>query len=244
VAGWLDGTVQANRNPDVVVKLLMENEPVYSGLGPDVTRQGLPTVKWADLIENTKMFGLDGKPPLFDSIFDKAGQAWVRRGYIKQTVDPPSLAKDDGFLREVYKEAYKDSSPPIQPVVSCKPIPRSDCAKAVMTKPINIHFALGKSDLDAQATQVLDGLLTLQTFTNDSNFCVEGNTDNIGSPTVNVPLSEKRAESVVEYLKQHYNRAASCFTASGNGPDKPVASNSTPQGQAMNRRTDIKIVTK
>lgn len=244
VAGWLDGTVEANRNPDLVVKLLMENEPVYAGLGPEVTRQGLPTVKWADLIENTKMFGLDKRPPLFDSIFDKAGQAWVRRGYIKQTVNPISLAKDDSFLREVYREVYKDSPPtPPQPI-TCGPIPQRACEKAVMTRPINVHFALGKSDLDKQAQQVLDGLLTVQTFTNDSNFCVVGNTDNIGPRDVNVKLSGERAKAVVEYLEQHYNRTASCFTASGNGPDKPIASNNTEAGRAMNRRTDIKIVTK
>jgi len=240
VAGWLDGTVEANRNPELVVKLIMENEPVYAGLGPDTTRRGLLTVKWADLIENTRMFGLDGTPPLFDSIFRQAGQAWIRRDYIKQAVDP-SLAKDDSFLREIYKDsppAPLIAEPPGQPIL------RSDCEKAVMTKPINIHFASGRSDLDTEARQVLDGLSALQTFTNNSYFCVVGNTDNIGSREVNIPLSQRRAQAVVEYLEQHYHRDASRFTSFGNGPDKPVASNDTPQGQALNRRTDIKIVTK
>lgn len=239
VSGWLDGTVEANRNPDLVVKLLMENESLYKDLGPDATRQQLPSVKWADKIENTRMFGLDGNPPLFDRLFQQAGQAWVRRGYIGQAVDP-SVAKDDRFLREIYNAAPV-TLPSQEGAV--KPISRTACEKAVMTKPIDIHFATGKSDLTPEAIQTLDGLSSIQTFTNNSYFCVEGNTDNVGSRDVNVALSQKRAESVVDYLAQHYRRDKSRFVYFGNGPDKPVASNATPQGQAMNRRTDIRIVT-
>jgi NitT/TauT family transport system substrate-binding protein len=242
VSGWLDGTVEANRNPDLVVKLLMENEPVYAGLGPDVTRQSLATVKWADLIENTQMFGLGGSaPPLFDDLFKEAGNAWVRRGYIRQTVDSPLLAKDDSFLRAIYKESPPPAPTPEQPV---QPIPRSECEKPKMTTPVTIHFEIGRSDLSSEATQVLNGVSTPQTFTNSTYFCVAGNTDNVGNRDVNIALSQRRAQSVVDYLEKHYHRDPSRFTAFGNGPDKPVDSNATPEGRAKNRRTDIEIVTK
>lgn len=101
VQGWLEGTAEATRNPDLVVKLLMANEPLYKDLGPEDTRKGLATVKWADLSDNTQMFGLDGSEPLFDRLFTQASQAWVKRGYIKAAV-PPAQAKDDRFLKQLY----------------------------------------------------------------------------------------------------------------------------------------------
>jgi NitT/TauT family transport system substrate-binding protein len=102
VEGWLvDGTQEANRKPDLAVKLLMENEPLYKDLGPRVTQEGLTTVRWADLSDNTVMFGLDGSEPAFDRIFKAAGATWVKRRFIKQPLEP-GQAKDDRFVRELY----------------------------------------------------------------------------------------------------------------------------------------------
>jgi ABC-type nitrate/sulfonate/bicarbonate transport system substrate-binding protein len=101
VQGWLDGTGEANRQPDLVVKLLMDNEPIYNNLGAQKTREGLASIKWADLPDNVQMFGLDGSEPLFDRIFRQAGKAWVKRGYISQEVSPDQ-AKDTRFLKKIY----------------------------------------------------------------------------------------------------------------------------------------------
>jgi serine/threonine protein kinase/ABC-type nitrate/sulfonate/bicarbonate transport system substrate-binding protein len=101
IQGWFDGTADANRNPDKAVRLLMDNEPHYKDLGEQVTRADVATVKWADLPDNTQMFGLDGSDPLFDRIFKQAGAAWVKRGYINRGMTPDQ-AKDVAFLKEIY----------------------------------------------------------------------------------------------------------------------------------------------
>jgi outer membrane protein OmpA-like peptidoglycan-associated protein len=238
IEGWLDGTAEAKRNSDLVVKLFMENESLYKDLGPDLTRRELDNVKWADLGENNLMFGLDGGSALFSSIFRQAGQAWVRRGYIRQTVDP-SQAKEDRFLRKIYRDHPVARVAKEHPVM---PIPRSQCDAAVMTESINVQFAAGSADLDPNARKILDGVSVPQTFSN-VHFCVEGNTDNAGSPTDNIFLSERRAKAVVDYFVKHYDRDIRRFTAFGNGPYRPIASNATEKGRAQNRRTDIKIVT-
>ncbi len=107
IKGWLiDGTEQANRNRELVVRLLMENEPLYKDLGERATREGLATVKWADLDDNVKMFGLDGSEPLFDKIFRQATATWVKRGYISQGAEAIQ-AKDDRFLKELYGSTRK-----------------------------------------------------------------------------------------------------------------------------------------
>jgi NitT/TauT family transport system substrate-binding protein len=244
IKGWFDGTVEANRNNEKVVKLLMENEPLYKDLGADVTREGLATVKWADLADNTKMFGLDGSEPLFDRIFRQASQAWVRRGYMSQAVTPDQ-AKDETFLKQIYGEVPQEvrTEAPKEEFKFPEQVPaEKKTAAPIMTKPVNIFFATGSAQLDPNARQILDQVaLTAQTYSN-AYIRVEGNTDNTGDPQRNVALSEDRAASVVDYLVQQYDFTRSRFIAKGNGPHNPVASNATNQGRAQNRRTDVMVV--
>jgi hypothetical protein len=101
IRGWLQGTEEANKKQNLVVDLLMKNEPLYRDLGESVTRNGLGTVKWADLSDNIKMFGVDGSEAIFDRIFAQAGRAWIKRGYIKRELIA-SQARDDRFIREMH----------------------------------------------------------------------------------------------------------------------------------------------
>ena len=244
VQGWLEGTTEANRNPGQVAKLLMENEPVYKELGDEVTRAGLPTVKWADLTDNTEMFGLDGKPGLFDTIFHDASESWIKRGYVSNAVSPDQ-AKDVSFLREIW-----DAGPVQRPSKGTfKEATETEITKTAVTdKPVDIFFATGSSALDSSAQGVLDkqaGTLT-QTFSN-TYIRIEGNTDNVGSEPLNQKLSEQRAQAAVDYLVQKYNFDKKRFIAVGNGSKKPrggPGSNATAEGRAKNRRTDIQVVTK
>jgi outer membrane protein OmpA-like peptidoglycan-associated protein len=246
VQGWLDGTVEANRNNDLAVKVLRDNEPLYKDLGEQATREQLAAVKWADLADNTKMFGLDGSEPLFDRIFKQASIAWVKRGYISQPVTP-TQAKDDRFLREIYAAVPKEvrvSAPKEEFKFPAKPPEVKKTAAPIMTKPVNIYFATGSATLDPNAKQVLDTVaLTAQTYSN-AYLRVEGNTDSVGNAQSNVALSQRRAQSVVNYLVARYGFNRARFIAKGNGPNNPVASNATDAGRARNRRTDIKIVPK
>lgn len=102
VDGWFDGTMAANNDHQLVVRLLMENEPLYKDLGEERTRAGLATVKWADINDNIEMFGLNGHPALFNRLFSDASQLWVTRGYVKKPV-PPDEAVDLLFVEEAKK---------------------------------------------------------------------------------------------------------------------------------------------
>ena len=239
IQGWFDGTTEANRNPDKAVKVLMDNEPLYKDLGEQVTKAGLATVKWADLPDNTQMFGLDGSDPLFDRIFKQAGAAWVKRGYINRGM-APDQAKDVTFLKEIY---------------AANPVPASALTKVssqasggtaiapISTKPVNITFPSNSSTVSADQVQVIDQIATLAITYSNSRILIEGNTDSAGSREHNIELSKQRAQAVVDYLVQHYKDLdKNRFEAKGNGPDKPVQPNTTDAGKAANRRTDIAIV--
>ena len=105
VRGWLDGVEEAKSNPDLVARLLVENEPLFSDLGIEATKDSLSWVYWPNLKDNAKMFGLDGSAPLFDSIFSEAGKVWQSLKAIDNPVSPTS-AKDASFIRNIYDTIY------------------------------------------------------------------------------------------------------------------------------------------
>ena len=70
---------------------------------------------------------------------------------------------------------------------------------------------------------------------------VSGHTDNSGQATYNKQLSEKRAQSVYDYLIQKGIPKTNLVTV-GYGPDRPVASNDTEEGRRQNRRIEFKII--
>jgi len=70
---------------------------------------------------------------------------------------------------------------------------------------------------------------------------VEGHTDNQGYAAYNQTLSEKRSAAVVEALVAQ-GVARERMQGKGFGASRPVASNETAEGQALNRRTEIKIL--
>jgi outer membrane protein OmpA-like peptidoglycan-associated protein len=75
----------------------------------------------------------------------------------------------------------------------------------------------------------------------ETNVAISGHTDNTGSDAINQPLSERRAESVANFLVGK-GVSASRLTKVGNGSHQPVAENNTAEGRAKNRRVEVVIV--
>ena len=69
---------------------------------------------------------------------------------------------------------------------------------------------------------------------------VEGHTDSRGSDSYNQALSERRTQSVADYLASQ-GVSASSLNPIGMGEGSPVASNDTREGRAQNRRVEVTI---
>jgi NitT/TauT family transport system substrate-binding protein len=64
----------------------------------------------------------------------------------------------------------------------------------------------------------------------------------VGNRESNLSLSQKRAQSVANYLIGTYGMPRNRFIVIGNGPDNPVADNATDAGRNKNRRTDFELI--
>lgn len=80
----------------------------------------------------------------------------------------------------------------------------------------------------------------IRTF-GDPDVVIEGHTDSTGSAAINSQLSQKRAESVRRYFIANETLTEAKVTAIGYGSERPLATNDTTQGRAVNRRIDVVI---
>ena len=101
-----------------------------------------------------------------------------------------------------------------------------------------VNFATNKAELTPESVEVLDRVATSLLAYPEIRVEVDGHTDSRGSKALNTRLSQKRAESVRDYLIGK-GVAADRLVAKGYGPDKPIASNDTEEGRAQNRRTEL-----
>jgi outer membrane protein OmpA-like peptidoglycan-associated protein len=104
-----------------------------------------------------------------------------------------------------------------------------------------ILFATNSSTLSTSSQSALSSFATSLLNNPDTDVKIYGHTDITGSDAVNQPLSEKRAQSVYNFLTTK-GVSGSRMTTQGFGSTQPVADNSTKAGQAQNRRVEIYIL--
>lgn len=104
----------------------------------------------------------------------------------------------------------------------------------------DVLFATDSAELYPGAHGNLDKLVTFLEQNPGRRVLIEGHTDNVGNSDYNRSLSQRRAESVSSYLRQH-GIASLSLSASGIGMARPIASNDTATGRQQNRRVEIII---
>lgn len=107
----------------------------------------------------------------------------------------------------------------------------------------SVHFGFDKDFLTKEAKEDLDKLGATVPNTKGYIITVEGGTDSTGPADYNYSLSERRANSVIQYLGEKYNVPPHKIYVIGLGKDKPVDNNKTREGRAANRRVDIRLMT-
>jgi outer membrane protein OmpA-like peptidoglycan-associated protein len=104
----------------------------------------------------------------------------------------------------------------------------------------DILFDFNSADLRPDSRTTLNQLADNFSRYPDEIFDVEGHTDSVGTHEYNMALSQRRADSVGDYLVSQRVPHEQVHPI-GFGPDQPKASNDTPEGRQLNRRVEIHI---
>ncbi|MDR0537601.1 MAG: OmpA family protein [Tannerellaceae bacterium] len=104
-----------------------------------------------------------------------------------------------------------------------------------------ILFATNSSTLSAASKNALTNFSTSLRNNPDTDIKIIGHTDNTGGADLNQTLSEKRAQSVYDFLRSQ-GVAAARMNYEGKGYREPIADNNTAVGRQQNRRVEIVIL--
>lgn len=159
----------------------------------------------------------------------------------KEKEDVMMMAKKNGYA---FTSQYVNSDKDV--------IGRPKRIEAVEFKPIetgqtyqinNINFATDSYELNKQVVNILNEFAVFLEDNPTVKVAIQGHTDNVGDSNENLALSANRAKAVFNYLIiQDIDPTRLKFK--GFGASKPVASNTTEEGRAKNRRTEFVILSK
>lgn len=135
------------------------------------------------------------------------------------------------------RDSYEKSKP-YQLVIALQPIKAGS-----VTALRNVFFDTDSATLKPESFPQLNQVVAFMKKNPEWTVEISGHTDNTGTEAHNLELSKQRAESVVSFLETK-GISAQRLVAKGYGATQPVASNTTTDGRARNRRTEFRLLKK
>ena len=117
---------------------------------------------------------------------------------------------------------------------------RNPDGSVALIMPGSITFDTNKSTIKPNFYATLNKVAQTLNEDNKSVILVSGYTDNTGNDSINIPLSQRRAQAVAQYLVGK-GVPTTRINAQGYGSANPIANNATPAGKAQNRRVELNI---
>jgi outer membrane protein OmpA-like peptidoglycan-associated protein len=136
-------------------------------------------------------------------------------------------------------EMAKDATNKAKALCPGKPV---KVEKVIDRLTLRVNFDFNKSDIRENDIAELQKAVRFIRKYPGAKVRLEGHTDSIGTEEYNQRLSERRAEAVKDYLVKEGATRASKISTVGYGESRPVASNDTEEGMALNRRVEVLIL--
>jgi outer membrane protein OmpA-like peptidoglycan-associated protein len=156
----------------------------------------------------------------------------------RKKAEAQRIAEEAEAKRKAEAAQQKQVAPPVDAKKAearrCQDLLKSAAAEGT------ILFQRASADLDRKSLPTLDQLAKIANSCPDFQISVEGHTDAEGTDERNQRLSNRRAQSVVDYLAKA-GVAASRLSAVGHGATQPIAPNDTAQNRAKNRRIEFEV---
>jgi len=204
------------------------------------------------ILSNTKVSLIDAtKNTLQDYVTGTDGKFLFR---VYENEDYNLVGESDGYL--VKRQTYTTKGKSVDPKTLKELITNITLDTLVVLEKIeinkifvleNIYYNFNKFDIRPDAALELDKLVELLVDNPEIKIELSSHTDSVDTDEYNMWLSQKRAESAVEYIVKH-GIAADRLVAKGYGESKPIARNTNPDGtdnptgRQKNRRTEFKIL--
>ena len=129
--------------------------------------------------------------------------------------------------------------PPAAPAVSeAAPQPAPVTKRKIVLRGVNFDF--DKATIRPDAVPILEQACSRLKLESNIDVVAQGYTDSIGSDAYNLKLSERRANAVRDWLVK-CGVSPARLSAKGYGKSNPVATNTTAEGRAQNRRTELVV---
>lgn len=188
-----------------------------------------------NLADMANTFGLGAdRVDRYKAVYNTFGNLMVKMyPAIMPSFMPYEKAVDKSFLLSVISNHPE--------LLEGKPIETkyaAEITEKVSSRSYHIEFLTGSAVIRSESYRTLDSIFESAVVAEGLKLGVFGHTDNNGGDDVNVPLSEKRAASVKEYLV-HKGLKEVRIETRGFGSSEPVADNSTEAGRSRNRRVEI-----
>ena len=173
-------------------------------------------------------------------------ECWRNAGWTPATAYPTcdGAAKPPPPPAPAPTPAAAPAAPPPAAAPAPAPAPAAAAPRPAaqkVTYAADTFFDFDKYDIKPEGKAKLDDLVEKTKGINLEVIIAVGHTDNIGTAAYNQALSERRANAVKDYLVSKGIEKNRVYTE-GKGMKNPIASNSTAEGRAKNRRTEIEVV--
>jgi NitT/TauT family transport system substrate-binding protein len=231
--GWLEGVNFIREHPERAYTLIGTVKDF--NIPADLAKTMLEGVHLSDYADNQQFFGTAGSDSDYSNIFKMSEEMYRELREIKHVADP----EESVDRRYVSQLASKFPNSPTEPPTTYKAPPKDATPIATQRKTIYFEPNSAKMGLDSRA--VVDEIGEFMRAYENTVVDIEGNTDSSGSRDLNMGLSKERADTVKNYLVDKFHFPPARMRTMGNGPDRPLADNDTPEGREKNRRTDIKV---
>jgi outer membrane protein OmpA-like peptidoglycan-associated protein len=231
--GWIEGVEFIKEHPNRAYTLIGTIKDF--NIPEDLAKTMLGGVKLADYAENKAFFGERGADTDYNNIFKMAQDMYHEDRIIKRTFDTEASV-DRRFIDQLNGKFPGASS---EPPTEYKEPPKG--ATPIATQRRSIYYDTNSAKMSLDSRAVVDEIGGFLKAYENTVVDIDGNTDASGARARNIELSHERADAVKQYLMDKYGFPSARMRTAGNGPDHPIADNSTPEGREKNRRTDIKV---
>jgi OOP family OmpA-OmpF porin len=188
-----------------------------------------------NLADMANTFGLgNDKVDRYKAVYNTFGNLMVKMyPSLMPTFLPYEKAVDKSFLLSVLA-----NHPELLQGKAIQTNYAGEITSAVSSKSYSIAFETGSASIKTSSYKLLDEIFESAVVAEGLKIGVYGHTDNNGPDAVNIPLSQKRAQAVKDYLLKK-GVTTGRMEVKGFGAGKPIADNNTEAGKSKNRRVEI-----